>query len=155
MENPERYYVTYIAARPDQIWRALIQPESAKKFFLGRWLESDWAAGSGWKLMTENGVDSLGEIIEIDPPRRLALTWRAEDSSLPTIHVTIEIEDRGEVSKLTVWEAHDESATEEYRAGGRDGWPLILSGLKTLLETGSPMPRAGKRVSLSTHNAQP
>lgn len=140
MENREKYYVTYIAASAEQIWVALTEPESCRTFFFGRWMESDWTVGSGWRLMKGEGVDSSGKVLECMPPHKLSVSWKSEEMpELPTVIVTIEIEKKGEVCKLTVWEAHEESASEDFRDGGRSGWPLILSGLKTLLETGRPL----------------
>lgn len=154
MEAPERYYVTYIAAKPQRIWDALIDPQTCKKFFMGCWMESTWKQGSEWRLMSGDTLDSAGLVLEYDPPRRMTVSWRGESTeelrALPHIMVTIEIEDRGEVSKLTVWECHEERSTDEYKAGGRDGWPVVISGLKTLIETGAPLPALGQKTSAST-----
>jgi uncharacterized protein YndB with AHSA1/START domain len=146
MRPAEAIYVTYIAATPDQIWAAITSSEQSPKYFFGRHVESDWKVGSAFKLMMEDGrVDSQGKVLEADRPRRLSVTWHVEwmeeFRALPEGIVTWQLDALGDVVRLTVFEAHDETLPEKYREGGRHGWPVILSGLKTLLETGRALPK--------------
>jgi uncharacterized protein YndB with AHSA1/START domain len=138
-------YITYIASTPEKIWQALTSPEFTKQYFFGRRIESDWKVGSlvtYW--MDDNIVDVRGVIKESDRPRLLSFTWVVErmeqTRDLPPCLVTFEIEQMGDVVKLTMTESHTWNVPEEMLEGGRQGWPLILSGLKTLLETGKAMP---------------
>jgi uncharacterized protein YndB with AHSA1/START domain len=108
-------------------------------------MESDWKVGSPWKLLMEDGrIDCQGRVLESVRSQRLSITWHVEwleeFRKLPEAKVVYQIEALGEVVRLTVSEFHDPSLDEKYKAGGRKGWPMILSGLKTLLETGHPLP---------------
>jgi uncharacterized protein YndB with AHSA1/START domain len=97
-------------------------------------------------------VDVRGKIVEADPPRKLVVTWIVESveafKNLPEAIVTYEIEPMGEVIRLTMTESHPAPIPEHLLEGGRTGWPIILCGLKSLLETGPvpkiPMPQPPK-----------
>ena len=115
-------YVTYIRTTPEKLWRALIEPEFTKQYWDGTTQECDWKAGAPWRLMIPDGrVADAGEIIEIDPHRRLVLTWQNEFR--PELNVeaysrlTYELEQQGEMVKL---DAHtsDELAGIETDRGG-------------------------------------
>ncbi len=139
-------YVTYIAAAPERVWEALTGAEYTRRYFFGRSVESDWKPGSEWALRMEDGrVDVAGKVLEADPPRRLSLSWRVEwieeMRHLPEAIVTYTIEPVSDgLVRLTMEEAHPTPIPEALLEGGRQGWPIILSGLKTLLETGRPLP---------------
>jgi uncharacterized protein YndB with AHSA1/START domain len=138
-------YVTYIASTPEKVWTALTSPAFTRQYFFGRAVESDWQAGSTWLLRRPDGVvDVQGVVRQSDPPRRLALTWNVpaqpELGQLPECLVSYEIEPVGSgVVRLTMIESHATPIPAYLLEGGRRGWPMILSGLKTLLETGSPL----------------
>jgi uncharacterized protein YndB with AHSA1/START domain len=138
-------YVTYIASTPEKVWEALTSREFTAQYFFGRAVESDWKAGSPWVLRKPDGVaDVRGVVRESDPPRRLVVTWNVEGPSaprdLPECVVTYEIEAVSEgVVRLTMTEAHPTPIPAYLLEGGRRGWPMILSGLKTLLETSRPL----------------
>jgi len=141
--KPSFVYVTYIAAPAEKVWRALTEGEFTRQYFFGRRIESDWKVGAAWALMMEDGrVDSGGKVLECDPPRRLAISWRVEwleeFRKLPEAVVTFDIEPLGEAVRLTVTQL-TQPIDEKYLEGGRQGWPAILSGLKSLLETGKPL----------------
>jgi uncharacterized protein YndB with AHSA1/START domain len=138
-------YVTYIVSTPEKVWTALTAAEFTAKYFFGRKVESDWKQGSAWLLRRADGaVDVTGVVRESDPPRKLVLTWRVggppEFQDLPDSIVTYDIESVGaSVVRLTMTEAHPTPIPAYLLEGGRRGWPMILSGLKSLLETGEPL----------------
>ena len=141
-------YVTYIRTTPEKLWAALTTPEFIKKYWFGMSIETDWKAGSPWKLAFPDGrVADAGEIVEFDKPRRLVLRWRHQFR--PELHeegdvrCVIEIEQAGEVVKLTI--THDMDKPDSKLIGAVSvGWPKILSSLKTLLETGTALPAIGE-----------
>jgi uncharacterized protein YndB with AHSA1/START domain len=139
--KPNFVYVTYIAAPAEKVWQALTSSEFTRQFFFGHTVESDWRAGSPWRLVMPDGrIGVQGEVLEADPPRRLKLSWTVvwveEMAKLPATHVTYDIEAVGAVVKFTMTQANNFEIEERYLEGGRHGWPIILSGLKSLLETG-------------------
>jgi len=143
-------YVTYIRTTPEELWAALTTPEFMKKYWFGMNFETDWQAGSLWKLSFPDGrVADTGEIAEIEKPRRLVLRWRNE--LRPELReegyarCVIEIEPAGEVVKLTITHEIDRPGSKLIEAVS-GGWPKILSGLKTLLETGMALPPIGERT---------
>lgn len=142
--KPNIVYVIYIASTPDKVWDALTRSEFTTQFFFGRTAESDWKQGSPWLLRMPDGrVDVQGEVLEADRPRRLKLSWTVmwieEMAKLPPTHITYDIEAMGGVVKLTMTQANDIELKPEHLEGGKQGWPIILSGLKSLLETGKPL----------------
>jgi uncharacterized protein YndB with AHSA1/START domain len=138
-------YSVFIRATPDEVWDGITKPEFTARYFYGSVLDSTWEPGGtldGWaEDRSMKYVD--GEILESDRPRRLAYTWRAlydaETAAEPHSRVTWEIEPAGEhVTKLTV--IHDRlEAAPKTAASVAGGWSYVLSGLKTLLETGNPL----------------
>jgi uncharacterized protein YndB with AHSA1/START domain len=132
-------YVTYIRATPKKVWDALLKSEFTRRYFFGVTFETDWKVGSPWKMVHADGsVSDAGEVLEADPPKRLVLKWRNEYAHLKTegfTRCTFEISQAGSLTKLAVvHEARrNNSKTIEAVAGG---WPMILSNLKTFLETG-------------------
>jgi uncharacterized protein YndB with AHSA1/START domain len=138
-------YSVFIRATPEQIWDGITKPEFTARYFYGSVIDSTYEPGSpytGWSEdRSQHYVD--GEVIEADRPRKLVTTWRAmydpETAAEPHSRVTWEIEPAGEnVTKLTV--IHDElDAAPKTAANVAGGWSYVLSGLKTLLETGEPL----------------
>lgn len=144
MTKPSFVYVTYIRTSPEELWRALTEGNFTRRYFFGRRMQSGWKVGADWALMMEDGrVDSAGKVLECEPPRRLAISWRVEwleeYRKLPEAMVTFDIEPVGEVVRLSVSQIHPQAIDEKYLEGGRQGWPVILSGLKSLLEIGKPL----------------
>ena len=79
MTNSEFIYVTYIRTTPEKLWTALTNVEFMKQYWFGMHCECDWKAGSSWKLVFADGrIADAGEVVEVDPPRRLVLKWRNE-----------------------------------------------------------------------------
>jgi uncharacterized protein YndB with AHSA1/START domain len=134
-------YVTYIRTTPEKLWSALIDPEFQKQYWFGMHCESEWKAGSPWKLVSESGeLYDSGEIVEATPPRRLVIRWQnhkrpelnAEGPSL----CTMELELLGSAVKLSITHGIEREASKFVEAVS-GGWPKIMSNLKSLLETGS------------------
>jgi len=143
MTNSRFVYVTLIRTTPEKLWRALIEPEFTRRYWAETWQESEWKAGASWRLMIPGGrVGDSGEVLEIEPERRLVLSWRNDFK--PELHeegysrLTYELEKQGEAVKLTVIHEMERSGSKliEEVSGG---WPLILASLKSLLETGESL----------------
>lgn len=133
-------YVTYIRTTPEKLWDALTKPEFSRNYWCGCWQDCTWEPGASWKLMIPDGrVGDAGEVVEIDKPRRIVVTWRNEFR--PELKAegfsrcTFEIEAAGASVKLTVTHAMDVPDSKFIDAVS-NGWPKILSSLKSLLETG-------------------
>ncbi len=143
MADSQFVYVIYIRTTPEKLWQALIEPEFTRRFWCETWQDCEWKPGASWKLMIPDGrVGDSGEVLEIDPHRRIVLSWRNEfkpemraegDSRL-----TYELEPQGDSVKLTVIHEMDKPGSKLIGAVS-NGWPAILSSLKSLLETGEPL----------------
>jgi uncharacterized protein YndB with AHSA1/START domain len=141
-------YSVFIRATPEQVWDAITKPEFTTRYFHGTKIDSTFEPGAPYLSVAGEGGDTLvdGEVLESDPPRLLKHTWRAlydpETASEPHSRVTWEIEPQeGGVTKLTV--VHDQlEASPKTAASVAGGWSYVLSGLKTLLETGEPLESA-------------
>ena len=142
--KPAIVYTIYIAATPEQVWQALTSAEFSRKYFSGLAVEAELKVGGSFIVRAPDGSAHIsGEVFECDPPRRLTITWNVNWPDLveklgPTL-VTYEIEPAGDAVKLTMMQSHDRSIDDDILSGGRDGWPAILSSLKSLLETGAPL----------------
>ncbi len=143
MASSEFAYVTFIRTTPEKLWQALIEPEFTRQYWAQTWQESEWKKGAAWRIMLPDGrVANSGEILEIDPPRRLVLTWRKEID--PEMHaegfsrLTYELEEQGDMVKLTVLHQMDRPDSKLIKAVS-GGWPVILCSLKSLLETGESL----------------
>jgi len=148
MENEmEKVFEIYIRTTPERLWHAITDPEARRKFQFGNTIKSDWTPGSHFEMSNPGAPGMVlgeGENLEIDPPRRLVQTmvalWGDDVKSEGTSRVTWEIEPVGDSCRLIV--THD-----QLRDGANDqlygGWPMILSGLKTWLETGEVLTTPG------------
>ena len=133
-------YVTYIRTTPEKLWAALTKPEFTRQYWMDMHQQSDWKPGSPWKLMFPDGrVADAGKVVEIDPPRRLVLDWqnqfRPELKPEGVSRCVMTLEPAGEVVKLTITHGID-YADSKFIEAVSGGWPMILSNLKSLLETG-------------------
>ena len=142
--KPTLVYTIYIASTPEQVWEALTSGKFSRTYFFGNAVEVDLQVGGAFVVRTPDGsLHISGEVVECDPPRRLSFTfnvnWPALIEKLGPTLVTYEIEQAGEATKLTMSEAHDRPLSDDILEGGRQGWPAILSGLKSVLETGKPL----------------
>jgi uncharacterized protein YndB with AHSA1/START domain len=136
-------YVTYIRTTLEQLWRALIEPEFTRRYWVGTWQESEWTPGASWRIMIPDGrVADSGEVLEIDPHRRLVLSWRNEFK--PELRqegysrLTYELEQQGGSVKLTLIHEMDKRDSKLIDAVS-SGWPHLLASLKSLLETGESL----------------
>jgi uncharacterized protein YndB with AHSA1/START domain/DNA-binding transcriptional ArsR family regulator len=147
LETPmEKVFEIYIRTTPERLWEAITDADMRAKFHFGNRINSEWAPGSRYEL-THPGAPAIlaeGENLEVDPPRRLVQSmvalWSDEAKNEGTSRVTWEIEPVGDSCRLTL--THDqlhERASEQLYGG----WPMILSGLKTWLETGELLTTPG------------
>jgi uncharacterized protein YndB with AHSA1/START domain len=150
MNRPTFVYVTYISTTPEKLWNALMDAELTKQYWARHRNVSDWKVGSTWTHQDYDNagiVDIVGKVVESAAPKRLVLTWALPaDAGKEAKHsrVTFEIEPFMDVVRLTV--THDELEPEsEMLRGIEQGWPAVLSSLKTLLETGKPMTMTTRR----------
>jgi uncharacterized protein YndB with AHSA1/START domain len=142
--KPTTVYTIYIASTPEKVWQALTSAEFSRKYFFGNSVEIEQRVGGAFIVRTPDGALHVsGEVFECNPPRRLTVTfnvsWPALIETLGPTLVTYEIEPAGNAVKLTMSEAHDRPIDDDILSGGRQGWPAILSSLKSLLETGEPL----------------
>jgi uncharacterized protein YndB with AHSA1/START domain len=135
-------YVTYIRTTSERLWSALTTDvEFMKQYWFGTHCESEWTVGSSWKMLYPDGrITDAGEIVEVEPPRRLVIRWqnqfkpelKAEGESL----CTMELEPSGTAVKLSITHTIEREPSK-FIAAVSGGWPKIISNLKSLLETGS------------------
>ena len=139
-------YVTFIRTTPERLWSALTTPEFMRDYWFGMHCESDFKAGSPWKLVFADGrVADAGEIVESTPPNRLVIKWHNQWS--PELKAEgyscciFEIEATDGAVKLTVTHGMERDGSKFIEAVS-GGWPKILSNLKSLLETGEVVLRS-------------
>lgn len=141
--TPDHVYSVYVKASPERVWRAITDGVETEQYYYGTRVGSDWKVGSRITYDYPDGTLAAdGEVLDIDPPRRLMMTfharWDPEVEAEGPVRMTWELEPQGEATKLTV-------ITSGLRAGSRTeqqfsgGIVYIVSGLKTYLETGAPM----------------
>lgn len=137
-------YVTYIRTTRERLWSALTEDsEFMKQYWFGVHCQSEWRAGSPWKMISAEGeVSDAGEIVESDPPSRLVIRWqhqktpelKAEGSSL----CTLELEAVPGAVKLSITHTIERDPSKLIAAVS-GGWPKVISNLKSLIETGTAM----------------
>ena len=142
----EQRYEFYIRATPDQLWAAIVDPAARARYQFGIRLSSDWTPGAPIELRAPDGsaVLGTGQVVESDPPHRLVHTmialWDDDVAAEGSSRVTWTIEPVGDSCRLDL--VHD-----ELREGANEqlygGWPMILSGLKTWVETGTVLTTPG------------
>lgn len=139
-ETTSFVYVTYILSTPEKVFEAITKPDIAKRYW-GHENVSDWRQGSKWehvKANDERTVELVGKVIEISPPSRLVISWANQSQSEdPEAYsrVTFGIEEFNDMVKLTV--THDDLVVGSGMADGvAKGWPIVLSSMKSFLETG-------------------
>lgn len=145
MRKTRLVYVSYIRSTAERVWDALVKPEVTAAYWGRHHNVSDWTPGSRWAHQDADDpalVDIVGTVVEATPPHRLVVTWSypkdAEDRSKHS-RVTFEIAPAEGSVRLTV--THDELEEDSDMCRGvSNGWPIVLSSLKSLLETGEALP---------------
>ena len=140
----EKVFEIYIRTTPERLWEAITDPEIRSKYQFGARIESDFTPGSRFEMRAGDFMLGEGENLEVDPPRRLVQSmvalWGEDVKAEGTSRITWEIEPVGDSCRLTL--THD-----QLREGANNqlygGWPMILSGLKTWLETGELLTTPG------------
>ena len=136
-------YAIYIRTTAEALWRALTEPEFTRRYWHNTTQECTWKQGAPWRILLPDGrVADMGEILEIEPGRHLCLSWRNE--LFPELReegfsqLTYDLEEKGETVKLTL--VHEIAVAEsKFIEAASQGWPHILSSLKSLLETGESL----------------
>ena len=162
MPKPEFVYTSYIKTTPERLWRGLTDPAFTQRYW-GLSLESDWKVGSTitWEQQGTSVSDPDQVVLEYDPYRTLSYSWHTFTPEWAQLHgisdevrekaaaerrskVTFNLEEQGELVKLTVvHDGFDEGSTVAQMVSG--GWPMVISALKTLLETEEEVPAGGQR----------
>jgi uncharacterized protein YndB with AHSA1/START domain len=147
-EQTTKVFQIYIRTAPERIWEAITDPDFTARYFYGGRVDSTFEPGAQivYRAAERDGLDAEGEVLESDPPRRLVYTWRslwtpelaAERASRVTWQIEPEADAQG-VCRVTL--THDGLAESPKTAAVIDGWSFVLSGMKTLLETGEPLTR--------------
>ena len=139
-EKTSFVYVTYIRSTPEKVFEAITRPEVARRYW-GHENVSEWTPGSNWQHVRDNdqrSVNIVGKVIEVDAPTRLVITWASPSQAADPdsySRVTFEVAAYEGMVRLTV--THDELEAGSGMAKGiQQGWPIVLSSLKSLLETG-------------------
>ena len=143
MEKPKFVYVTFIRTTPEKLWSALTDPKFTRQYFFNSYQESAWKTGAPWKMVFPDGhAAASGEVLMIDPPRKLVLAWKGEKPELKDEAVsllTYQLEQQDDMVKLTVLHESGDGSDKLIQAVS-SGWPMILASLKSLLETGESLP---------------
>ena len=139
---PRHIYEVFIRTTPERLWRAITDPADTRLYYFGSEVQSDWKVGSRLVYLVDGEITLDCKILEIDPARRLvhsfSMTYDAETAAERPSLVTWEIEKTGEACRLTLIHDDFDGETKTYHEV-EHGWSQILSGLKTLIETGQPL----------------
>jgi uncharacterized protein YndB with AHSA1/START domain len=128
-------YTTYIRTTPEKVWASITNPEFTRQYWAHDNV-SDWKVGSTWQHVTSEGqVRVVGKVLESNPPNRLVLSWAAPDDLTDESRVTFEIETIQDMVRLNVIHGNFKAGSTMAAAVSK-GWPLVLSSMKSLLETG-------------------
>jgi uncharacterized protein YndB with AHSA1/START domain len=136
-------YVTYIKATPEKIWEALTSPAFTRLYWFGIDVTSDWKVGSPMSYVSNGEVKVDGKVLVANRPKLLSYTFHeshGDASDEPPTKVTIELEPEAGTQTVRLTVTHtDFVANSKHRPSISQGWPAVLSGLKSLLETGKPL----------------
>ena len=153
-EKTSFVYVTYIRSTPEKVFEAITRPEIARRYW-GHENVSEWKPGSDWQHVRDNEqrtVNVVGKVVEVDAPTRLVITWASPASAADPdsrSRVTFDVAPYEGMVRLTV--THDELEAGSGMAKGiQQGWPIVLSSLKSLLETGQGIDVFAKPRSAQT-----
>jgi uncharacterized protein YndB with AHSA1/START domain len=155
MEKPTFVYATYIRTTPEKLWEALTSGDLSEQYWFGYRFEAELRVGGTLRILPPKGKeqqgDHAGKVLACEPGRKLVYTWNQKDKDAPEItakrdglsRVTYEITPMGELVRLRL--IHENLLPEDIEKdpntfrGINNGWPAVLSGLKSLLETGKPI----------------
>jgi len=144
MNKSSFVYVVYIRATLEKVWDALLKPEFTRTYWFGVTQESAWTPGAPWKMVQSDGtISDTGEILEIEKPKHLVIRWRNEFR--PELKAEgfgpcrFDLEDVDGTVRLSIRHEIDKPGSKLIDAVS-GGWPKVLSSLKSLLETGVPLP---------------
>lgn len=139
MSKPSFVYVIYIASSAEKVFEALTDAEISERYWTGNHVESDWKVGSPFTLkLKREAEDVTGKVLEFDPPRRLSYTFHPHHGGMenePPSRVTFELEQQQDQVRLKIIHDDFEPGSKVFE-GISQGWPLVLSSLKSLLESG-------------------
>jgi uncharacterized protein YndB with AHSA1/START domain len=135
--NNEFTYTTYIKTTPEKVWQAITTPEFTRQYWANENI-SDWKQGSEWKHVDPQSKRTriVGKVLESNPPKHLVTSWASPSNLTDESRVTYDIIVIGDLVRLDV--VHTNLSTEMSR-GVSSGWPLVLSSMKSFLETGKPI----------------
>ena len=136
--KPRHVFVIYIRTTADKLWRAITDPDITQSYYYGMRVDSTFAVGAPMRFRDAGRIVHDGEVLAVEPGRRLMHSFCFADSPDPLSRVTWEIEEDDGLCRLTLTHDQFEIETETYKAV-RLGWYPIFAGLKTLLETGQPL----------------
>ena len=142
MGKPEFVYTTYIETTAEKLWHALTDGDFTERYWFGHRVASDWEIGSPYTFAKEGKNTIAGKVLLSQPPKRLSYSWDpcSPDARLErTSRVTFDLEPRGNVVKLTVTHDNLDEGGKTFRDIS-GGWPMVIASLKSLLETGQPLP---------------
>ncbi len=135
------FYVTYIRTSPEKLWSALTDVEVQKQYWFGVRCVSQWTVGSSWTMVYPDGrITDVGEIVEAEPPRRLVIRWQHQNK--PELKAegesrcTMELDSRGSAVKFSLTHTIERDPSR-FIVAVSGAWPMVISNLKSLLETGS------------------
>ena len=139
MSRSKFVYVTYIRITPEKLWRALITPEIIKQYRFGMSVEGEWKVGATWRMYADGRLMDSGEILAIVSQKRLVMSWlnewKPEFKAEGNSRCVYEIESTGAAAKLTLTHS-SERPDSKFIEAVSEGWPMVMSNLKSLLETG-------------------
>jgi len=145
LDKPNTVYVSFIASTPGKVWDLLLDTGASPDWFFGHRMEVGAEVGDPLIVLSPDGSPLVeGEVLVKEPGRRLRVSWVLPDMPIRLAEDEIEflIEEKGEgVVRFVVHEYLSEPLPERWIVAGREGWSLVLSGIKTILEAGKPLPR--------------
>ena len=149
MSSLEFVYTTYIETSAEQLWHALTDGDFTERYWFGHRVISDWKVGSRYRFTHPERPSPEGKVLISDPPRKLAYTWEACSDDLKhegISRVTFDLEPHGDIVKLTVMHDNLDERAKTF-LGISEGWPMVIASLKSILETGRPLPSTLKSSS--------
>ncbi len=148
MNKSSFVYVIYIRTTPEKLWDALLKPEFTRQYWFGVTQESRWTPGAAWKMVLPDGTTAdTGEILEIEKPKHIVIRWRNEfrpelqAEGFSVCRIELEPAEGGTV-RLSIRHESDMPGSKLIEAVS-GGWPKVLSSLKSLLESGTPLGEIG------------